>query len=69
MSIYCISFLFKIRLASLNNHQYDKITNSNQNIPAELITIWFLNMVHFTKSRKSKINRKCYHKCDFHTYD
>ena len=58
-----------IRLSSLNNHQYDKITNSNQNIPAELITIWFLNRGHFTKSRKSKINRKCYRKCDFQAFD
>jgi hypothetical protein len=49
MSIYRISFLFKIRLASLNNHQYDKITNSNQNIPVELITIWFLNTDLFHK--------------------
>jgi hypothetical protein len=25
--------------------------------------------VDFTKSRKSKINRKCYRKCDFQTFD
>ena len=25
--------------------------------------------VDFTKSRKSKINRKCYRKCDFQAFD
>ena len=29
----------------------------------------FLSGVDFTKSRKSKINRKCYRKCDFQAFD
>ena len=28
-----------------------------------------ISRVDFTKSRKSKINRKCYRKCDFQAFD
>ena len=29
----------------------------------------FISGIDFTKSRKSKINRKCYRKCDFQAFD
>ena len=33
------------------------------------LTLQCISGVDFTKSRKSKINRKCYRKCDFQAFD